>query len=176
MKKIKCRHCGESRLDYLTKKKGGYRTICKPCHNKYEKERRKLKEQENPELKDKRLREGRDAYKRKREQIEKDPDAKIRFWAAQWRNTPREGRDRSQVTQDRLVELTYEGLKKFPYMRVLEKDKTYITASVDRIDSRKGYTDDNIQVIPYWLNSAKMNMEEIELRSYIKHFLEEITI
>lgn len=176
MKEIKCRRCGESRLDYLVKKKEGHRRICKPCHNKSEKERRNRKEQENPALKDKRQSYAREAYKQRRKQIEEDPDARIRFWAAQWRSTPRQGRDRSQVTQDKLVELTYEGLKKFPYMRVLEKDKMYITASVDRIDSSKGYTDDNIQVIPYWLNSAKMNMEEEELLIYMKHFLEEMSI
>ena len=171
MKEKKCNKCGESRVDYLVKKKGGHRSLCKSCHAKYEKERKKIREQENPELKSERIRKGREYYKQKREQIGEDLDARIYFWATQWRNTPREGRDRSQITQKNLVELTYKGLEEFPYMLILEKDKMHITASVDRIDSKLGYTDDNIQVIPYWLNSAKLNMEDNELREYMSHFL-----
>lgn len=44
------------------------------------------------------------------------------------------------------------------------------SASIDRIDSSKPYSDDNIQVIPLWLNMAKLNKSIDFLVPYLRDF------
>jgi hypothetical protein len=41
-----------------------------------------------------------------------------------------------------------------------ERGKHYDTPSIDRIDPKKGYTKDNIQVVSFWYNIAKLNWDE----------------
>ncbi len=41
-----------------------------------------------------------------------------------------------------------------------ERGKFYDTPSVDRIDPKKGYTKDNIQIVSLWYNIAKLSWEE----------------
>jgi hypothetical protein len=47
--------------------------------------------------------------------------------------------------------------------------------TLDRIDSTKDYSDiSNIEIIPWWLNAAKMQLSHDELKKLMKHYLGEI--
>lgn len=49
-----------------------------------------------------------------------------------------------------------------------KRDTKEITASLDRIDSNKGYTEDNVQWVHKKVNTMKMQMEEKEFISFCK--------
>ncbi len=44
------------------------------------------------------------------------------------------------------------------------------TASLDRIVSSKGYTPDNVQIVPRWYNMAKLHFTETELLEAVHRF------
>jgi hypothetical protein len=52
------------------------------------------------------------------------------------------------------------------------KSKTDITASLDRIDSNKGYTKDNVQWVHKHINTMKMHMTDMEFISICKKVAE----
>lgn len=83
---------------------------------------------------------------------------------------------RKDLNIEELKKLCYEGLEKYPYMTFLnlksEKNNILNWASLDRIDSSKDYSDiNNLQIIPLWLNSAKLNQSEEELQIKIIHYI-----
>jgi hypothetical protein len=51
---------------------------------------------------------------------------------------------------------------------------TYDNMSIDRIDSSKGYTKDNIQMITFWANRAKTDLDETRFIDFIKNIAEYI--
>lgn len=74
-----------------------------------------------------------------------------------------------------VVALAIEAKKRFPYMvfrGVKFTDSKARYASIDRIDSSKDYSDiTNIQILPLWLNMAKADLSENELKVYMQHYL-----
>ena len=171
-KERKCKVCGENQWNLLIKRGNDRRNICKRCHAYREHERRTKAEIANPNLVEERKQQSRDRYERKREQIKTDLDARIRFWAKQNKN--RSTHNRKELSIEFVVEEAKKALEVFPYMKFLDRDNLFDTASIDRIDSTKGYTDDNIRIVTYWLNSAKMNMSEEQLKERMQHYLKTI--
>lgn len=55
------------------------------------------------------------------------------------------------------------------FVRYLQKNRQKQTASVDRIDSTKGYTIDNIQIVHKRINFIKSSMKEDELLFWAKN-------
>jgi hypothetical protein len=48
--------------------------------------------------------------------------------------------------------------------------------SIDRIDSSKGYTPENVQVIASWVNKAKSDLDEKQFFEYIKNVYNQIIL
>lgn len=102
-------------------------------------------------------------------------DVRIRLWIHRTTNK----KENKFLCRDNLFQLAHEALKKFPYIKFINHmDKSATrgkcarpnSASIDRIDSSKPYSDDNIQVIPLWLNMAKLNKSIDFLVPYLRDF------
>lgn len=60
-----------------------------------------------------------------------------------------------------------------PYMKTpFEMNNKQLAASLDRIDSTRGYTKDNIRVVSYMANRMKTNATEEQLIAFAKGVLE----
>lgn len=173
MKNKQCIHCGESNLDKLVK--GGNNTrrnICKKCHCNNNKIWYKSLSKEDKSKRSK------EYYKKRKEKIKNfTEDEKIIEWAKRFRNRSIIGlkrkdnfNSRKDLSIDLLVEKAKEGLNKFPYMTFLDSKNKWATASVDRIDSSKEYSEDNIRVVPFWLNSAMLNLDDDKFHELITHY------
>lgn len=111
-------------------------------------------------------------YSIHKDKARNDKDYSIKAWAMKWRSTRRKIKfmaSRKNVSLDYLIELANKALLIFPYLQFAfgNKNKAY-TASVDRIDSKKPYSNDNIKIIPFWLNSAKLDLNEEEFKELIR--------
>ena len=152
----KCRYCGV--IDNHPRNK----TICKSCHAK------KNKEWWNNLSQDEKYKRNRKHYISNKNIMEKnsnDIDFCIREWVLRWQRRSDKSNKfvgRKNLITDDLVILAKQGLKKFPYMdfSIVNKNcKKAFWASVDKIDSSKDYSDiNNLQFIPLWLNSAKLDL------------------
>ncbi len=128
-----------------------YKYQCKKCHQSY---------QQNPE---KRKVTSSKYYKKK-----KETNPALFMW--------KQAKHRAKWDYNNMeFTITVEDIKipdKCPYFNrefiPLDKDWGY---SLDRIDSSKGYTPDNIQVISYKANKAKNNLTEAELVEFAKGVL-----
>jgi hypothetical protein len=56
--------------------------------------------------------------------------------------------------------------------QLVHNGNMYDNMSIDRIDSSKGYTKDNIQMITFWANRAKTDLEETRFLDFVKHIVE----
>jgi len=100
-----------------------------------------------------------------------------RYWITKWvkQSLCRTGTrfsSRKNLDINKVVELAYIAKQKFPYIRFGGSGNKAFLASIDRIDSNKDYFDiNNIQIIPWWLNAAKMELSENELKTLMKEYL-----
>lgn len=151
--------------------KDGKRSHCRKCRSKREKKYRKSSVWYSKQC--------RHSYSNKMKKAKNNKEYDIRLWATIWKSRPKENPhrlvqqkfldSRKAIPIDTLVDLAKEALNHFPYMQFAHKTKTRgYTASIDRIDSSKPYTKDNIKVLPFWLNSAKLDMSYEELSTLIK--------
>ena len=148
------------------KKKGLYKTWCKKCASKETKEWRLKHPERYENLKN-------EQYKKNKARKMSDNDYAIRQWCSNWKK--RQGdrfEGRSSIGLDFLVSLMEESIKRFPYIHCRPGRSLWETPSVDRIDPSKPYSEDNIVVIPLWLNSAKLDMPLEKLHDLMKDYLE----
>ena len=115
-------------------------------------------------------------YSQKRQEMwdsldEFDPEAIgdiINKWAMQNRNRASENRfkQRKDLDLENLKLLCYKARELFPYITFNNRRdgrNSQTWASIDRVDPTKPYSDDNIIVVPLWLNSAKLDSSYPEL-------------
>jgi hypothetical protein len=144
-----------------------YRKNNKEKRNKYCREFR----QKNLKKSREKAREG---YYKKKNRLNKLSNIEsIPYWVTRIRSRLKE---RQNLTKEHLVDLSKKGLNLYPYIVFNSKGKRAYFASLDRIDSNKGYIKKNVQVIPLWLNSAKLDLSEIELKKLMKGYLDNETI
>lgn len=149
--------------------KSGYKNYCKKCSALRELKRRsKFSKQKKQEL-------SLQSYKTHTNKIQSDLNYAIKSWCLRWRNrikgVSKHEESKKNVSKEKLIELANIALKKFPYLKFSNNKEKWETPSVDRIDSSKEYSDDNIQIIPLWLNSAKLDMSENKLIELMKSYL-----
>ncbi len=145
--------CKTCKLELEISRFAENRKVCKKCRNKAKS----------------------DGIKRRIASGEIDFDVRLNYWMN--RAILKDGR--RHLTKAFLKERALEGLKKFPYMKFVhinENKKNYsshpFSASLDRINPNLGYQEDNIQVIPSWLNSAKLNCPIEILIPLLRDFVE----
>ena len=166
----KCTHCGTK--DNLQKN----RSICKSCHAQ------KNKEWWNNLSTEEKRRRNKKNYISHKKIIEKKSSEDIDFCIIQWilrwqQRSDKNNRfaGRKELVINDLVELAKHGLKVFPYMDfsiVNKHSKKAFWASVDKIDPSKDYSDiKNLQFVPLWLNSAKLDLMEQELNELMISYL-----
>lgn len=179
-----CKRCliEKSLDDFSDSKQNGNiykKANCKECRNIIEKEHRDKIDINTKREKYKKV------YKQQLERIKIDKEYDIRKWATIWKARPKENPyrlvqqkfldSRKDIPLEELIRLAKIAYEKFPYMQFAYKTKLKLyTASVDRIDSNKPYTLDNIKVVPFWLNSAKLNGTFDELLGLIEQLNPEV--
>lgn len=168
-----CKHCGESNLDLLckdNKRKSGKRRICKKCHANYNKIN-------NLKRKNKIQTTGKIYYLKTKEKLLTNEDFQIKNFCLKFKNRKRLNFSK-KIELNILIQKCKEGKEKFPYMTFYNHKKLAFRASVDRIDSSKDYTKENIQIIPLWLNSGKLDMSmddfHLLITNYYEKFLSKI--
>lgn len=117
-------------------------------------------------------------YKQKMNRLEKGTDRqKIRNWASRainrYKSDAKHFSSRKNLSIDLLEKLAFQALEKYPYIEFFRPSKIAYRASLDRIDSSKPYSPKNVQILPFWLNSAKVDLSEKELKRLIKSYLED---
>lgn len=165
-----CIYCKETKLEQeFVRYKTTIRNECKRCKANAERKRRQNRsEQEQKELNQRN-------YKRQKELLPKrSTDQLINLWCT--RQLKRKNLNRSSLSREFLIDQCKLARRKFKYI-VFDLSQTRyrgLLASIDRIDSSKGYTEDNIQVIPLWLNSAKLDLPIDYLHELMESYLEYI--
>lgn len=150
--------------------KGKVRTRCKKCHNEEEKERRLRVGSEKLSAA------ARLAYKNKVESLSKLDEStgeglsiSIHNWVTKSvnRNTEKRFKERKNLDRQKLKDICFKAKEIFPYITFNNRRKnsghSAYWASLDRIDPSKPYSDDNVIVVPLWLNSAKLDFSYREL-------------
>lgn len=168
----KCTKCQQEKSvkDFVMKKKKP-RSVCKACHAAYQREYNKKCD---PELKKARNLRSQEQQKTRRKEIcsgERPIEEQIDYWAKKMLHRS----NRKELSLEVVKKLALQAKQKFPYLkfgylRSRSKNCGY-SASIDRINPELGYTNDNIQIIPLWLNSAKLTLSEQELRKLMNHYL-----
>jgi hypothetical protein len=165
-----------------SKSKTGYDYICKVCHSEKQKERWHSKSNKEKTAISKQL------YKKHRLKLATATlEEQISYWASKIlsrhqclttkasKKSSERFKTRENLSKGFLVMKAKEALQIFPYLSFFNtrgdgNEMAY--ASLDRIDSNKPYSEENVRVIPLWLNSAKLNGEQSTLDSYIKEYHE----
>lgn len=86
------------------------------------------------------------------------------------------GCDRKKITSGMLEELAKKQNYKDPFLGIFEidfknrKNPSYV--SLDRINNSKGYTEDNIQLVPRWQNYARNSCTTQEFKKLLLHIKE----
>lgn len=164
-----CRYCNT--IENLIKNKN----LCKKCHAEKNLDMwRSLSKEEKQKR-------GRNNYlhnKAKQIQLSKDNiDYTVKKWIQKWKNRWVDSdflASRKNLNSDQLFVLAKEGLEKFPYMdfSISKSVKKGYWASVDRINSEEDYSNiNNLQFVPFWLNSGKVDLSIDELKYVMKDFL-----
>lgn len=149
-----CIYCKKTKpINYFVKYKLGFRNECKECKAIQERIRRQTRTKEQSQIIN------RKNYLRQKELlISRSQTELINFWCA--RQLKRKEFDRSKISKDFLIDQCKLAKRRFKYLAFDLSRTTHraLLASIDRIDPTKGYTEDNIQVVPLWLNSAKLDL------------------
>jgi len=174
-----CRKCGASEKDKPFKKG---KNLCLECDNRYMVEWRKKNPgwNDSPEFKKRR-------FETVRRAIQKSPESFIKhlFLCLTRPSRKHKKRNNTELSPRRLatlndVQITLEWLIE-TYRK--QKGKCAITGvdmqhhygieaiSIDRIDSLKGYTPDNVHLVCQWVNNAKNKHPIIEIKCALDHFL-----
>lgn len=168
----KCSKCKKNKkLKELCIVKGKARNYCKVCHAKCERLR-----WNNLPFKEKQKR-SKKYYKNRLAKEDKfSLDEHINNWCHKQinRTTESKFKDRKNLDKEVLKKLCYIAIKKFPYISFYNKrgySKMALAASIDRINPNKGYTNNNIQILPLWLNSAKLDLTLKQLNKLIKQYI-----
>lgn len=162
---MKCYRCQEEKtlgeMSVRCHKKKTYKTYCKKCANEMAKEYRK---RNPPDTKKQ--------YETLKEKLKENSDSTIRYWCSSWKQRKGERFEgRKDIPLDTLHLMVKEAMIKFPYLSCCQGKPLWATPSIDRIDSNKPYSADNIQVIPLWLNSAKLDMSMEKLHELMRDYL-----
>jgi hypothetical protein len=167
---MQCSRCQEQKsleeMAVRNKAKGSYKTWCKKCASKETKEWREKQPLERLKKQQKKQ------YAKHKSRKITDDEYAIRVWCSNWRR--RQGArfsSRLSIDIDYLVSLMKDAIKKYPYLHCRPSRSLWETPSVDRIDSSKPYSEDNIVVIPLWLNSAKLDMPLEKLHELMREYL-----
>ena len=177
---IRCFKCKEFKnKDFFQKCKDGYKTICKKCHSESEINRlSKISREKKRETSVKEYNKIKE--KRKKAALNELPiEESIKIWIDNVIKRKCSGgkfSSRKNLCRKNLMEKCLKAKELYPYIVFCYVEglglKRSMIASLDKIDSLKEYSDDNIQVIPLWLNSAKLDLNQDELDdliiSYIK--------
>lgn len=172
MREYYCTRCKESFDDpvLMCWVKGEVRRRCKKCHSEEEKVRRSKKTKEElKSLSD-------THYKTKLKKLsvldEENPQD-LEYAISRWctvninRNSEKRFKSRKDLNREQLKELCYKAKELFPYITFNNSRKGEYTsafwASLDRVNPNKPYADDNIIVVPLWLNSAKLDSSYEEM-------------
>lgn len=142
-------------------KKKTYKTYCKKCANEIAK---KYRQRNPPDTKKQ--------YETLKEKLKENSDFTIRYWCSSWKQRKGERFEgRKDIPLDTLYIMVKEAMIKFPYLSCCQGKPLWATPSIDRIDNNKPYSADNIQVIPLWLNSAKLDMPIEKLHELMRDYL-----
>lgn len=162
---MKCNRCQEEKtteeMSVRSHAKKTYKKYCKKCASSITKEYRKR----NP-------RDTKKDYQVLKSKLQENTDYTIRYWCNSWKQ--RKGdrfAGRKDIPLDTLVYMVKDAMVKFPYLSCCQNKSLWQTPSVDRIDSSKPYSVDNIVVIPLWLNSAKLDMPIEKLHELMRDYL-----
>lgn len=167
-----CRDCQRSRNEVRFK---SGKNQCLDCYNEYMVEWRK----DNPKYGAWRKAHAKELHAAVKRAQERSPEAFLKYLLLLTTGRSRE----TAVEQGKLnsvcliVEITIDDLLA---LRVSQNDKCAITkspmeykmnsllsASIDRIDSTKGYIKGNVQLVCQWVNSAKNNYTDAEIKSVL---------
>jgi len=173
---IKCHKCNliENKSFFICVKKV-YRTLCKKCHSDDETRRRSLRSsEEKKEV-------GRKSYSIQKERRKQGAlgmipiEKQIDIWVKR-AITRNDKRDRVNLCKKLLIEKCFKAKKLYPniifcFVENLNLNRSMI-ASLDKIIPSQGYTNENTQVIPLWLNSAKLNSTQEEFDNNILEYIE----
>ena len=167
---IYCSTCKEIKQEHeMCFVKGKMRNKCKSCHTRDNTINRAKKSDEHLKEVSKRT------YRKRKERISSGfytEDELIRIWCrkARTKSGLKNSRTRENLSVGVLYEKALIAKQMFPYITFnnsrLNNDH-HNWASLDRIDSSKGYEDDNVIIVPLWLNSAKLNMTYKQLLDLI---------
>lgn len=172
---FKC--CCKKHQSQFPKVKGVYRTLCKKCHSNNEKIRRSKMSPEEKKLIGEIQYKNTKNKKIKASRGELPLSEAIKLWVNKttWRRTEERFKERKQLCRKILINKCYLAKEKFPdiifcFVNNTGQNRAMI-ASLDRINPSEGYTDENTQVIPYWLNSAKLDSSQEEIDNTIIDYI-----
>jgi hypothetical protein len=176
--KIKCSACQIIKTQTLFPcVKGIYRTICKECHAKKEDLRRP---NINPEILKRHNIKSYDTSKKKRLDGLNgilSLDEQIDLWIKKTTTRRSEKRfiERKTLCKETLKTKCLYAKVKYPDLIFCfvsgQNFNRGMIASLDKIDSSKGYVDENVQVIPLWLNSAKLDSTQEQIDDILINYI-----
>jgi hypothetical protein len=146
-----------------------YKNYCKKCASEITKKWRSKKTPEELKGLNKRH------YRKNKKRIQEDENYAIRCWvhSCKSRGNTSGFESRKDLCTEHLIELCHEALKKFPYLVFKQGKEKWQTPSLDRIDSNLPYSNDNVRIIPLWLNSALLDMSDSKLHELMVDYLKD---
>lgn len=183
-----CRVCGKTKVETEFK---GNKKICKECDKKRIREWKKGNLEHKSKIDDwiDKNPEAINRHKKtERKRLQSKPEIFIRRMFKEkvrlTRYLPKSKDKRAQqktksperriitITEDAVMDLwgSQAGLCAISGMPMLYQFKNPRTVSIDRIDSEKGYIPDNVQLICRWVNLAKNNFSDVDIRKVLREF------
>ena len=153
MKEIKCKFCGETNLELFYKTE---KSTCKKCRSNLNKDKYKKMSYAEKE-----------AYKGYQNIWQQINLVRYRFLAARYR-ARRKGQEFSITEEDIKELLTHQDNKCFYLGIPFDNNSDRYSLSIDRIDSSKGYTKENIRLASSIVNYMKAEYPEEEFWSTVK--------
>lgn len=158
----KCLKCSETKSTdefHKNKSKGGYAAWCKPCHRTYDR-------QHKQNARSKQLFDAANAKRRMR------PETRaIEMWRSARKRSLDKGRDFT-LTYERVLNAVKHGVCEktgmlFDLSRTKNTTKNHMCPSLDKIDPKGIYSDENVQVVCWWYNAGKQEMSNSEFEKLI---------